>query len=52
MIARQTSATVHDAASRFSYVTSGLKFTIGRYLILTPDMAQLLWLHCQQGQGS
>lgn len=41
---------VHIVASRFSYVTSGLKFTIGRYLILIPDMAQLLWPHCQQGR--
>lgn len=42
MMARQTSAIDQETASRFSYVTSGLELTIGRYLILIPEMAQLL----------
>lgn len=48
MIARQSSAIVHAVASRFSYVTSGLTLMIGRYLILIPDMAQLLRTYCQR----
>lgn len=47
-MARHTSPMDQAVASRFSYVTSGLKFTMGRYLILIPDMAQLLRAHCQR----
>lgn len=50
MMARQTSPTDQAVASRLSYVMSGLKFTIGRYFILIPDMAQLLQARRQHGQ--